>query len=599
METKMNGGKKVFSISSEVYAQVKEFIGMQPAERGMMIGRSRDGVIRYCEIDQHGHCSAAAYDPDIEHMNAVIKRWNKEEIEFAGFIHSHPGGIRNPSEHDHWYAGEILACFKKLELMWMPIVQTVPTSGKFELIPYAVIPGKQDRKGCEIVRCKLEIMGTLEPEESHAKPTGSEADSVTDKPLMDTSENENGGEGGEGKTRPEPLAENETPDCMDDPVFAKCTWFGIQSPLANQQGFADYCHASPDYASLPAKWIEAKTLHAAYFKRLQDHYDMDLLNRTRLIVVGTGGASLLVRNCARMGFGEFVLIDPDTITETNIGTQDALPSAIGMKKVDVLGNDVSQINPISSVAAFPVELNDFNDGAFESLIHKSMRWKLDSARMLRDRYCADEMLLADEPIVPLNTILMVLTDRFEAQSRGHRLGLHFGIPTICAQEYVEGIGAEVTYTVPGITPACHRCITASRYKAYLDEGFQNDVTSSGAPVFAAEFLNAVLGHVLLAIAHHETDHPRWGKVIRTLGNRNLLQIRMDHSFDQRLGIPAFGSRIAGVNDPNAFYALDTLFLRQTPDAGQSDSRPVCPDCGGTGNLLESVGRLGDTLAMRS
>src|SRR5262249_52713006 len=103
------------------------------------------------------------------------------------------------------------------------------------------------------------------------------------------------------------------------------------------------------------------------------------------------------------------------------------------------------------------------------------------------------------PYQPQCVVLLALTDDFWAQARGHRLGLHFGLPTICAQEYEDGLGAEITYTVAGITPACHRCMTASRYKAYLEEGFKNDVTSHGAPIFAAEYLNAALGHVAASL----------------------------------------------------------------------------------------------------
>lgn len=343
-------------------------------------------------------------------------------------------------------------------------------------------------------------------------------------------------------------------------------------------------------------WTKACDNHKRYFSRLADDYDLEFLDKIRLIFIGNGGASSLIHNCARMGFGEFVLIDPDTVSDTNIGTQDALPSAIGKDKVEALGQTVTELNPKAAVVAYTSKIDDFDDEKFSHLISSPLRWNPDTPKFKHTPSASTYGWQPHKinPIVPEITILMVLTDNFYAQSRGHRLGLHFAIPTICAQEYVEGIGGEVTYTIPGITPACHRCITASRYNAYLQENFKNDVTSAGAPVFAADFLNSILGHMLLAVVHQGTGHPRWGNVITNLGDRNLLRIRMDNSFDKRFGANAFSQRVEGTQDPGAFFMLDTLFLSQTPDSGQSENRPICPDCGGTGNLLDVKGKFDDT-----
>ena len=123
--------------------------------------------------------------------------------------------------------------------------------------------------------------------------------------------------------------------------------------------------------------------------------------------------------------------------------------------------------------------------------------------------------------------------------------------------------------MPGITKSCHRCITASRYRAYLKDNYKNDVTSEGAPVFGAEFLNSILGHILLGMAFHGTDNPRWGEMITRLGNRNLIRVRMDPNFDKHFG-DTFGKRHEGAKGKDSLFMLDSLFLPQTPDYGQSD-----------------------------
>src|SRR5947209_191492 len=65
---------------------------------------------------------------------------------------------------------------------------------------------------------------------------------------------------------------------------------------------------------------------------------------------------------------------------------------------------------------------------------------------------------------PVITLLCGLTDSFWAQAQVNRLALHLGIPSLCAQQYQYGQAAEITFTYPGVTPACHRCMLNSRYK---------------------------------------------------------------------------------------------------------------------------------------
>jgi hypothetical protein len=77
----------------------------------------------------------------------------------------------------------------------------------------------------------------------------------------------------------------------------------------------------------------------------------------------------------------------------------------------------------------------------------------------------------------------------------------------------------------------------------------------------------------------------------------LILLRMDPDFDAQMGWPAFAGPLVGATDPNAFMMLDSVFLPQGPDRGQSDSRPVCPDCGGSGDLRNCIGKFADTRHM--
>ncbi|MBT3380513.1 MAG: hypothetical protein HN742_00115 [Lentisphaerae bacterium] len=588
------------TVTAAVYDAIKAFIGDHPAERGGMLGRNGDGVIRHFEPDPGGRCTTGAYDPDIDRLNQVIKQWKMAGITFCGFVHSHPRGICRPSGHDEWYAGEILACFKKLDAMWMPIVQTVPDTGEFRVFPYAAVPGTIGRKRCSVLPAEVKIVEPRSAAGRAADPVTDAAatvDRAADRDELAPARKMGAPSEGEVPERALPdRADSQTQPWAYHGNFP-CIW--AQSALNLDNGPDNNRTTVDAQVAFPAlrQQGEAARVRDSFLVRIADAYDIGSLDRTRLVVIGTGGGASLVRNAARMGIGEFVLIDPDGISATNVASQQATPAHIGRSKVASLAEDIMATNPAAAVVTVCERIEEISDKTFGLMLSTALRGRVYDQHVEAGAVKAPDLGMFLQAQSPERVVLLVLTDNFGAQARGHRLGLQFGVPTICAQEYAEGRGAEVTYTVPGVTPACHRCITASRYREYLQNGYRNDVTSAGAPIFAAEFLNGVLGHILLAVVHHGTDHPRWGSMIRRLGAKNLIRIRMDPEFDETFG-NTFARRQDGAVGGDAMIMLDTLFLNQTPDCGQSATRPVCPDCGGTGDLSSVIGAFDDTRPMR-
>ena len=89
-----------------------------------------------------------------------------------------------------------------------------------------------------------------------------------------------------------------------------------------------------------------------------------------------------------MGYGEFVLIDPDIINETNIGTQQAFPETAGISKVEVLARDIVTINPASAVLSIKEGVENIDDKQFALLFSESLREKASSTceRMVLTEY---------------------------------------------------------------------------------------------------------------------------------------------------------------------------------------------------------------------
>jgi proteasome lid subunit RPN8/RPN11 len=319
------------------------------------------------------------------------------------------------------------------------------------------------------------------------------------------------------------------------------------------------------------------------FDRVVDAYDLDRMARSRLVAVGTGGAAGFIEDMARCAVGEFVLIDGDVISESNLATQQVYRKDIGRPKVAVLADRIRDVNPAARVRTVTSNLGDLDDVAMDELCCAPIGGQSKGQR-------------------PEVSLLCGLTDNFFAQARINALALQFGLPSLCAQVWPQGRGAEVTYTYPGITPACHRCILASRYAAFLSEGYKNEVTSHGTPIFATSRLNAIKGFLALALLHHRDDGERAGSATRfaemtaRIGDRNLLQIRMDPDLTEALGIRTFDRVFTG-SDTNSLFFDETVWRSQQPLSG-ADGTERCPDCGGTGDLRDALGTFEDTRLIR-
>jgi proteasome lid subunit RPN8/RPN11 len=311
------------------------------------------------------------------------------------------------------------------------------------------------------------------------------------------------------------------------------------------------------------------------FDRVTRAYDLRHLSTCRLLCIGAGGGAGFIEDNARAGVGEHVIIDPDVVSETNIATQQVYRRDIDRPKVACLAERIIDINPTAAVIPRQKPLEEISDDEFRELAFAPMPHR--------------------PP--PTDVVLCGLTDNFEAQARVNRLGLNLGLPTFCAQVYAEGLAAEITFTFPGVTPACHRCILSARYNAYLKNGFKNNVTSNGTPIFATTRLNAIKGFILLAILHHGRSHPRWGGMLARIGNRNLVQVRLDPDVGSLLGIRNFEQAFDGVSREQLFFD-ETIWRPQMPESPATGYPAPCPDCGGTGNLRYAIGSFTDTRSMR-
>lgn len=521
-----------FQVTMSVLTEIRNTIGSLPAEHGGVLGaHPEEGVVTEFYFDRAARRNTVTYTPDDSLLNRLFAEdWNPRGIRVMGFVHSHPG-IRIPSQADISYSQRILNAIPDLERLLIPIVLSGADGDGFEILPYAVV---RQNGGVDVTPLKMIVIddqGRCIDDWAHEiKPCPIDEVGIESAPVDDTASRavENGP--GQFVTAPTPPGE----------------------PLVTDSG----------------------TVVPEAFQRVAHAYDLDLMKRSRIIYVGAGGAAGFIEDLVRAGVGEHVLIDPDTVSETNLSTQQTYRRDIDRPKVDAIADRIRDINPDALVIPLKMSLDDIDDRVFEFYA-----------------------LAGTVQQGTSHSLICGLTDNFYAQARVNRLALTLGLPSLCAQVYREGRGAEVTFTHPDVTAACSRCALGSRYRAYLDGGYQNTVTSDGTPIFATARLNALKGFVAMALLHHGSSDQRWGHLLKKIGNRNLIQVRMDPDLSTTLGLRVF-DRVFENADGNRILFDETVWLPQEPELASS-AGPACPDCSGTGNLRDSIGTITDTRTIRN
>src|SRR5262245_48198008 len=118
----------VLRMTDSVHRQILGAVGSKRPEHGMLLGRDEsDDVIRHVVFDDQAERSIATYSPDHLRLNRLISEWWRPSgIRFAGFVHSHPGKLAEPSGGDLLYARSILEANPQLDRLAMPIVTPDP-----------------------------------------------------------------------------------------------------------------------------------------------------------------------------------------------------------------------------------------------------------------------------------------------------------------------------------------------------------------------------------------------------------------------------------------------------------------------------------------
>ena len=165
----------VFRVTWKVLEAIATSIGTLPAETGGALGGDESGEeINRFHFDETARRSCATYSPDHKFLNQLFKNeWKPHDIRLKGFVHSHPGSNCRPSHGDEVYAKRILMAIPDLEILWLPIINTLADTGGFKLTPWAA---ELKNGTLTIIRGAVQVVGI--PRKSSTKLWGMEANSL-------------------------------------------------------------------------------------------------------------------------------------------------------------------------------------------------------------------------------------------------------------------------------------------------------------------------------------------------------------------------------------------------------------------------------------
>lgn len=273
------------------------------------------------------------------------------------------------------------------------------------------------------------------------------------------------------------------------------------------------------------------------FDRIRPTVDIDRMQQRHATIVG--GAYGLTQDLVRCGLGSLTYVDFDRIDASNPARQDFNMTDVGQHKAEALATALRRINPAVEVNYLLRDFCEFDRDEFDMHFGHT-------------------------------DLFIFATDFFPAQARGNLEALRLRKPAIWIGMYRAGRAGEIVYQVPSVTPACYRCVCSSRYQAFTTQatGAANPthIPSTGGTIFDLHLVDAIAGQIAVGILTAGADN-RMGRLIQQLGNRNLLQVKIDPEY--RLGERDIFGQYLGNHPAN--FSFNTIALPMEPEHD-------CPDC---------------------
>src|SRR5881296_1067208 len=161
--------------------------------------------------------------------------------------------------------------------------------------------------------------------------------------------------------------------------------------------------------------------------RLFGHADLTKLADKRVAIVGVGGlGALSAEILARLGVGDLVLFDYDTVEEANLNRLVYRTDQVGEKKVEAIRDHLKAANPDVRVTSYPHDVTD--GGGLKALLEE----------------------------IPSCDLVLGCVDSFAVRIFLNAKCVDLRVPFIDGGASEDGVNGSVHVVIPGKT-ACYRC----------------------------------------------------------------------------------------------------------------------------------------------
>ncbi|MFC1635680.1 ThiF family adenylyltransferase [Planctomycetota bacterium] len=266
------------------------------------------------------------------------------------------------------------------------------------------------------------------------------------------------------------------------------------------------------------------------FNRISQSIDVEKMQNSHVTIIGS--PVRLFRDLVHTGLGAGTMVDFDRVSGSNPARQDFYSTDITRLKGETVAKDVQKINP-----EFEFEF-----------------YALDYCTIPREQH---------DQLFGHTDLFVFAADFFPANARGNLEALRLGKPALFIGLYAGGRAGEIIFVLPGET-ACYRCICGSRYDAFARGGAS--VSSAGGTISDLHLVDAIADQIGSGLITRGANN-RFGQLIDKLGNRNLLQVKIDPDY-RMAGKDIFA---AYLGDHPANFSFTTIAL---PMEREID----CPDC---------------------
>ena len=481
---------KTVYMTKKIHDEIMSILGKKKPELGGMLGFTMDqDTIDTYVFDNGARVNSVEYNPNIEYLQTIIdNEWDKKHVFLGGFVHSHPGDFNKLSFDDVEYAQRIMSAFD-LDYLFMPIV-----TSSYEYI--TSLTGYIVRINGKVERCNIKVV------------PGQEKNSVNNNSI----------------------SENSSENCGISQEMLKSIEAGFDA--MDKKNTIHEINTSQDENIIEEK----QDVHLSQdetFSRISGIIDIPYMSECSIIGIGCGGSRSFYESMARLGVGNFYLMDGDKASYSNIASQNGYISEVGMYKPELIKKRILDINDKANVVCFNHMLTDeIDDNQLENSILKN----IDKAK----------------------TLICAFTDDFFAQARISRIALKYGIPFISGQHHAEGTTSEVVFWYPKITKYSMREIAKSRYESF-EKGYKNDVTSVGSPIFNTTRLNALCEKIALGmLLYYKFPNHNYCSFLHLKNDKNLILIKQRYITEEHPLYDLFDNGVNSLFDDVSWIHPESL-----------------------------------------